>query len=204
MSALSCPKFGVLYQIRKSNGMQSKGEKKRKVSGRGQVVMVGKREMMCLWIEKENISYELSFSSSHWFSAYTGKGPPMTSTVWSYPQLQLICPSQYLSQAGPISSFPELLSLEPKRAWANPIWWHAYTIRCVHLRSIEVMFPTSSVPGCRERMKPASSEKSRWGQSIKHIQGPAIALVFLQFHCLTLPSITLHLIMYRSSTVLWV
>lgn len=83
---------------------------KKKVSGTGWVVTVGKREVMCLCMEKENISGVPSFSSLYWFSFYwdTGKGPPVTSIMCSYPpQPLLIGPSGYLSQVRPISSLPQ-------------------------------------------------------------------------------------------------
>lgn len=103
---VSCPVF--FTKPWKVTACKAEVKGKTKVSGWGQVVMVGKREVMCpSCIEKENISYELSFSSSHWFSSDTGKGPPMTSTMWSYSHLQLIGPSWYLSQAGPISSLSQ-------------------------------------------------------------------------------------------------
>lgn len=48
MSALSCPKFGVLYQIRKSNGMQSKGERKKEG--------IWKRSGSHGWEERDDVS----------------------------------------------------------------------------------------------------------------------------------------------------
>lgn len=76
----------------------------------------------------------------------TGKGSPRASTMWAYPQPQLIGPSWHLSQAEPISSFPGLLPLQPKTAQAIPTWQHKLPDVYIS-ETCEVIFSTFSVPG---------------------------------------------------------
>lgn len=69
------------------------------------LVTVGKKKVMCPHMGKETTSWVSSFSSAYWFSFYWyTRKPPPPSTVWSYPQPQLIGPSRHLSQAGAIGS----------------------------------------------------------------------------------------------------
>lgn len=179
-SCLHCVLPRVLYQIRKSNGMQSRGERKKEG--------IWERSGSHGWEERGDVSVYREGKHLIWIKFFQ-----LTLILRIHREgdtndkYRVALPSAAVDGSKSISVpgwanklFPRIVESGTKESMSQ-----SNMVACTHYKMCTSQKHRGYLSHLlytrlqRERMKPTSSEKSRWGESNKCIQDPAIALVFL-------------------------